>query len=125
MDLATKALSRGGLLLSLSGRMDAIGTAAVESRLVTHAAGATGVVVVDLSGVSFIASAGVRSLLVTLRSAAARGGRALLACPPGEVRRVLILSGLPHVAPLLDSLEAALLEAGGEADPAPAAAPGT
>ena len=54
-------------------------------------------VVVDLSEVSFLASLGIRSLLVPAKAARARGGDVVLLNPQPRVMEVLTLAGLTGV----------------------------
>jgi anti-anti-sigma factor len=84
--------------LRLSGELDLASVPELRDELLAGAKAATGPVVVDLTGVTYLASAGV-SLLVELVDAAP--GRVLLrADADGPVGRVLRLTGLDrHLVP--------------------------
>jgi anti-anti-sigma factor len=84
--------------LHLTGELDLVSVPELRDELLAGAKAATGPVVVDLTGVTYLASAGV-SLLVELVDAAP--GRVLLrADANGPVGRVLRLTGLDrHLVP--------------------------
>jgi anti-anti-sigma factor len=86
-------ITRDGILvLTLTGRFDTAGAPAVQQALDAHFHERPKAVVLDLSGVEFISSAGIRVLLITAKEAAARKG-------------VLALAGLrPYCRDLLASL---------------------
>jgi anti-sigma B factor antagonist len=63
-------------------------------------------VVVDLTAVTYIDSAGIRSLLAIKRLLAERQQRFLVVVPAGSLlNRVLTISGVPAIVPLYPSLE--------------------
>jgi anti-sigma B factor antagonist len=62
--------------------------------LMTAAAGAGQRLVVDLNGVSFMQSIALGQLFGVAATLRQRGGALALVCPPGNVARVLKLSGL-------------------------------
>jgi anti-anti-sigma factor len=66
-------------------------------------------VVVDLSGVGFMGSAGVRVLVGINALVLKRGGSLVLASPQEIVARVLTLAGLDEVIPVTGSVAAALM----------------
>lgn len=55
----------------------------------------------DLSGVSFINSAGLRALVQTIKGAQASGGSLILVNPSESVQRALELVGLDSVLPIV------------------------
>jgi len=94
-------------LIKLIGRLDIIGTGAIETRFAGYCAGENPRVLVDLSNVDFLASIGIRLLTLTAKSVASRGGRMVLLSPTPEVRNVLEITGIPAIIPMYDSLESA------------------
>lgn len=64
-------------------------------------------VVLDLSGVEFCDSSGLRVLLRAHRHATLLGGSLRLACPGPTVRKVLQISGLDAHLPTFESVTAA------------------
>ena len=90
----------------LAGRMDIDGAASVDARFADLAAAAQGLII-DLSGVSFLASMGLRTLMLSARSLAARGHSVALAAPHANVVKVLRASGVDEVMPIFDTVDAA------------------
>ncbi|MFB7244141.1 SpoIIE family protein phosphatase [Streptomyces populi] len=84
-------------LLTVTGRLDAVSAERFTGDLTTHTRGGTRPLTVDLSGVTHLASAGVRVLHRT-HDLLVRNDRTLtLYAPPGSVAdNVLDLAGLPH-----------------------------
>ncbi|TAN49981.1 MAG: anti-sigma factor antagonist [Methylococcaceae bacterium] len=93
--------------LVLKGRLDLAGTQAIEQPFsfatTLHASN----IVVDLSGVSFLASIGIRLLMTSARAQANRGGKLVLAAPQPLVRKVLETAGIDQLIPLAADLETA------------------
>jgi anti-sigma B factor antagonist len=77
-------------------------------------------VVIDLAAISFMDSSGLGILLNALRRLVRQQRRLTLVCPPGEVRRVMNLTGLIDSFSVHDELGPAVAEAG---RPFPEAAP--
>jgi anti-anti-sigma factor len=65
-------------------------------------------VVIDLTGADFISAAGVSILLRCQGTMRRRGARLLVACPGGDVRRIMGLAGVDQVLELHETREAAL-----------------
>ena len=89
----------GNVRMRLAGDLDAAAEPVVVDRLedaLTREPGATGVEL-DLTGVSFVDSSGLRSLLLCRRRTDAAGVPLRLAVVDGPVTRLLRISGLEHV----------------------------
>jgi anti-anti-sigma factor len=112
MNLECSKLSNDVTLIKLTGALDIAGVGAVETTFYAHCAGTAPRVVVDLAGVDFISSLGIRMLLQALKAVAAREGRLLLLNPTKTVDAALDISGLgPHVVRgSTDEASAALLK---------------
>ncbi len=61
----------------------------------------------DVSGVKFLASAGIRLLTANAKSLASRNEKMALLNPISEVLSVLEMSGVPAVIPTYSSIESA------------------
>ena len=72
--------------VTLSGKLDIAGADVVALPLATLA-GSKKNVLIDMSGVSFLASMGIRHLVFTSRALMRRGGRLLLLSPNETGRR--------------------------------------
>lgn len=108
--LARVLLERHGgtVLARLSGEIDLSNASAVEDQVTGSLTGATGVAV-DLSGLSYLDSAGL-ALLVRLsgRLTSASGSLRLVVAPEAMVGRTLSVSGLAAAIPVDETVEAAL-----------------
>jgi anti-anti-sigma factor len=107
MEMQYSELENGIRLIKLGGKLDLLGTGEIETMFSGHCAGENVHVVVDLSGVKFIASIGIRLLLLTAKSIASRGGKMVLLKPIPEVQQVLELTGIPAVIPIYSHFESA------------------
>ena len=97
----------------LTGRLDLLGTAEIETRFAALSAAAQRRVVVDLAGVSFLASIGIRSLITNAKAQQSRGGRMVLFVGDNApVAKTLEATGIdvliPIFALLADAEQAAL-----------------
>ena len=108
MELEQSKLDSGVHLIKLSGRLDIVGNGQIETKFSGYCAVDKGRVVVDLTGVDFVASIGIRLLVVNAKALDGRGGRMVLLHPRPEVARVLEISGIPAIIPMYDNLELAL-----------------
>ncbi|HEV7657292.1 MAG TPA: anti-sigma factor antagonist [Mycobacteriales bacterium] len=109
-ELARVAAERHGetVLARLSGEIDLSNAAAVED-LLTHGVGGATAVAVDLSGLSYLDSAGLALLSRLSGRLAGRSGQLRLVVPPDAVvGRTLSISGLPAAIPVDETVEAAL-----------------
>lgn len=62
---------------------------------------------VNLAGVSFLASIGLRTLLSTARAQSQRGGKLVLAAAEPLVRKVIETSGIDQLIPTYASVDEA------------------
>ena len=94
-------------LITLLGDLDTIGTGKIESLFTGYCAGENVRVIVDLSGVDYLASTGIRFFLQTFKSLSKRSGKMVLINPIPEVQHVLEVAGLPSIIPVYSQLESA------------------
>jgi anti-anti-sigma factor len=115
MELSFEQLDGGITLAKLSGRLDLAGARSIDLPFTAHVATKSVRVVVDLSQVSFLASLGIRTLVVPAKAARARGGDLVLLNPQPKVMEVLMVSGLTAVLKVYTSLDEAVAGLGGAA----------
>ena len=82
-----------GAVLRVSGRLDAGQAQAFAERLLALLAGGDAAPVLDLEGVEYISSGGLRVLLQAAKLLQPRGGRLTLTRVPAQVYSTLTLSG--------------------------------
>lgn len=109
-------VSPGYVVVALRGELDVSGAAGIE-RALAGAAAPRSRVIVDLAELTFIDCRFVYALAAAWQQARQAGGDLLLASPRGLVLRILSLTGLIDLLPVLASVAEA---AGGEGrGPAP------
>ena len=102
MQFTTEELDKGLLKAVLVGRLDIAGSAAIDVPFTALASSQKGVIV-DLAGVDFLASLGIRTLLSTAKALQRRGGGLALLTPQPAVLEVLEVSGVLDLMPAFDS----------------------
>jgi anti-anti-sigma factor len=99
-------LENGLSRLTLEGRMDLQGSLAIDP-VFAKIAEEKSHVVVDLSSVTFLASLGLRTLVVSCKTLAGKGGNLVLLNPQPAVEKVLMTSGISTIIPVVSDMGAA------------------
>lgn len=102
-----KAVRGEVTVVSLTGSLDS-GTTPQAQRDLDGVLPAGGRLLIDLSRVTFLSSAGLRLLLLLYREARGGGGRFALAGIPVEVRDVMAATGFLDVLLVTDTVDAGL-----------------
>jgi anti-anti-sigma factor len=79
--------------VTMVGRLDILGAEAVALPLATLS-GSKSALIVDMAGVTFVASIGLRHLVSAAKALGRRGGRLALLNPTAAVAEVITASGL-------------------------------
>lgn len=104
MELEDRKLENGIRLVHLRGRLDMKSTLLIDAPLAALTTSEDRVLI-DLSGVDFIASIGIRLLITNAKAMAARGARLVLCNAQPLVGKTLETVGIQHLIPLLESQE--------------------
>jgi len=112
MEMTVEELPNGVTKAALKGRMDIEGAQAVDVRF-NVLAGAKRKLVVDLRELDFIASMGLRTLMVCARTITSKGGKIAFANAQPNVLKVLSSSGIGEVVSVNPTLDAAVAAVGG------------
>ena len=107
MEMQFRNLDNDIRMINLTGKFDIIGTGEIETKFTGYCAGNGVRVIVDLSGVDFLASIGIRLLMLTAKSVNKRGGKMVILNPTPDVKNVLEVTGIPGIIPIYSSLESA------------------
>jgi anti-sigma B factor antagonist len=99
MKLTVIAMENGITRVSLSGRLDVQSAIEIDDEF-TKIAKESKNLVVDLSDVTFIASLGIRTLVVGAKATANNGGKMVLLNPQPNVEQVLRTSHVDTVMPI-------------------------
>jgi anti-anti-sigma factor len=100
VELKTQETPDGVKIITLAGRMDIAGTQEIDLRFTNLAASQKSLVAVDISGVTFLASIGMRTLVSSARALMNRGGAMALANPQPLVQQALIAAGIDSLIPI-------------------------
>lgn len=95
-------------LVKMVGSADLSAQATLEREINRLAAGRHPLVVLDLSGLTFIASLAVGQLVLLQQGIKNWGGRVVVANPTPEVQTVLVRCRLTEVLPIFASVEDAM-----------------
>ena len=115
MEITVSDFGELGKQVTLVGRLDIVGAEKIDLPLAVVAGSRTSIVV-DLGGVDFIASIGIRHLVLAAKTVARNSRTLVLLNPKPLVSDVLITSGLQTVLPIVRSeqeAEAALSRCAG------------
>jgi anti-sigma B factor antagonist len=107
MDMSVDDLAGGITKVVLRGRFDTTGAVVVElpfNKLVTEKRK----IIVDLSAVNFLASYGIRVLLVGAKIVNGKGGSLVILCPDNNVAKVLKTAGMDALIPIHQTEAAAV-----------------
>lgn len=96
------------VVVVVKGRLDALTAPELEKDLLETIAGGEKRLVMDLSGLHYISSAGLRTLLVLAKKLKAQEGEVLFTGLKGPVDDVFKISGFYSIFKIFDSPEAAL-----------------
>lgn len=107
MDISADDLAGGITKVVLRGRFDTTGAVVVElpfNKIATEKQK----IVVDLSAVNFLASYGIRVLLVGAKIVKSNGGSLVVVCPDNNVAKVLKTAGMDSLIPIYQTEAAAM-----------------
>jgi anti-sigma B factor antagonist len=107
MDIESKRLS-GALVLQVAGRVTAEDAPTLSERLNLAIRESDARLVLELTAVDFMGSAGLAALIGAVKAARAQNGQLVLVVPEGIVRTLLHVSGLLDYVTHTDALEAAV-----------------
>jgi anti-sigma B factor antagonist len=107
MKMNVEPLAQGVVKVILEGRLDITGAAVIDLQFNAIAGSHRGVVV-DMANVSFLASIGIRTLLLGAKAVQRRGGHFVLLNPVEDVVKVLEVTGVTDLMPIFHDKEAAL-----------------
>jgi anti-anti-sigma factor len=107
MEMAVETFESGVTVVRLTGRLDIAGAEKIDLHF-SVISGSQRKVIVDLEKVTFLASMGVRTLIMGARSIRSKGGKAALFNPTSDVEKVLTDTGTDTLMPIVHDFAAAL-----------------
>ncbi|MCE0523613.1 MAG: STAS domain-containing protein [Methylacidiphilales bacterium] len=97
--------------LALVGKLDVLGVGEIENKFIGYTAARKKSAVVDLSGVTFLGSMGLRIFLSAAKSLSLEKKKLILLNPVPLVKEVLEASGIADVVEIEDNTETAVAKA--------------
>lgn len=107
MQFEMDRLPSGIKRVSLQGRLDMQGTNEIDNKFAFAVATERAPVIVDLAGVDFIASIGIRMLVTNAKALKSRGGKVVLCNPQPLVGETLTTAGIDLLIPVYADFDAA------------------
>jgi anti-sigma B factor antagonist len=107
MEITVSEFGDGAKRVVLTGKLDIAGAGKIELPLATIA-GSRSNIVVDMVGVDFIASIGIRHLVLAAKTVARSSRKLVLLAPNPLVTEVLVTAGLSDFLPIVRSENEAL-----------------
>ena len=102
----------GVKVYSLSGHFDADMVSKVHKEIEDLLQGPINQILLDLSGVTYISSAGLRVFLYVAKAMKAKEGSAALCSATENVKRIIELAALNNIIPIYENREKALATLG-------------
>ena len=85
------------LVVTMHGRLNAASTEALQEQLLAHVDAGEKAILLDLAGVDYISSAGLRTLLIATKRMQANDGRLAICSLTDNVREVFRMSGFDSI----------------------------
>lgn len=104
MTIETETSDGGICVVKLAGRMDAQGTQEIDLKFMDYAC-AQRAVIVDMHAVDFLASMGIRTLVMVAKAVSKRGGKMVLLNPDANIAKILEISGIDSFIPIHRSMD--------------------
>jgi|SRR5580698_1724305 stage II sporulation protein AA (anti-sigma F factor antagonist) len=100
------------LVIALVGRLDTASAPEFDAELASILAEPKSNILLDLAGVTYISSAGLRSILQLVKHTAANNGRVGICAAPPHIMEVVEMSGFPSLLDIYPDRAAALSQRG-------------
>lgn len=100
MDMQVADIAQGAVRVTLTGRLDIQGAAKIDLAF-NAVIGSKRGVVVDMSEVTFLASIGIRVLVLGAKQLQRRGGNLVVLSPHPHVEKVLEMTGITDLLPIV------------------------
>jgi anti-anti-sigma factor len=101
-------IGNGILKVVLTGSMNEQGVLEVESQFNEIMKTKMTKVIIDLKDVNFLASRGIRTLMLSAKLLREKGGKLVLVNPPATVEEIMKTAGVDTVVPIAPDLSAAI-----------------
>jgi len=107
MDMQVEDLDGGVTNVVLRGRLDMVGAGAIDLKF-NAVAGSKRAIIVDMSAVDFLASLGIRVLVIGAKAVRSKGGKLVIFSPGENVHSILKTAGIEDLIPVMFDRSAAI-----------------
>lgn len=107
MDMTVVELDGRVREIALTGRLDTAGVGKIETPFNATAIAGGRPLLLDMTGVAFVSSLGVRLLITTAKAMKQRGLPFVTHVPAGPVREMLTVAGIDTLIPMFETLDEA------------------
>jgi anti-anti-sigma factor len=104
--MTTENLANKITRVILAGKMDLAGAQKIDLKF-SAVSGSTQRLMVDLEQVSFLASMGIRTLVIGSKAVQSKGGKMAFFKPSADVAHVLTAAGIDSIIPIFQDMAAA------------------
>jgi anti-anti-sigma factor len=98
--------------VAIKGSMDVVGAGAIENKFIGYTVARKRHALVDMSGVDFLGSMGIRVFVSTAKSLSREGMKLILFGAQPAVEKTLMMSGFSGVVPVVTTLTEARAKIG-------------
>ena len=99
-------------ILRMTGRVDSASSGQFEQQMETVFADGPGIIIVDMAGIDYMSSAGLRVLLMAAKRVKAEGRQLILCNMAENIREVFDISGFSAIFDIAGTLDEARVRAG-------------
>jgi anti-anti-sigma factor len=107
MEMVIEMLADGIKKANLTGRLDIPGAMKIDLPF-NVLVGNNPRIIIDLEHVTFMASMGIRSLIMGAKTVKSKGGKIVLLKPSVDVHKVLTETGTDTIVPIVNDLDSAI-----------------
>ncbi len=104
MEISTEKLDNGWTAIMVSGRVDAHTSPELDAYCRARLDEGVTALALDISGVQYMSSAGLRVLLSVLKEMGNRNGKLVLVKPQENVKEILEISGFSKIFTITDKI---------------------
>ncbi len=108
MEIVNTGKENGWAVITVKGRMDAVTAPGFEQSMLQWIDEGETRIVVDLAGLEYISSAGLRSILTVAKRMKGKQGKIVVCALGPTVKEVFEISGFNTIIPISDSVAAAV-----------------
>lgn len=112
VNFTEEVLDSGLMKIALTGSLDAPGAMAIEEQFRDRLKERGGNVILDMSGLDYMSSYGLRMILMSAKTLHDKGGGLYLAAPTNRVLEVIKVAGYDTMFPVYETVDEAILYLG-------------